>query len=189
MLPCWYTGVGSRRAPAEVLRRCTAIAVALERLGLSLRTGDAIGCDAAFGAGAGGRVIASSPGLIERENDSGTRVQVFKPTATIGWTVPSLRACLDYGEDLLHRPEAHRRLLLRNMRQVLGSQGKDPSRFLVYWTPEPHCVCIDRRKSEQTRNAGGTRYAVRRAHLSDVRCFHLSEVTDSQILAFAAALR
>ncbi len=189
MTPCWYTGIGSRRAPATVLRRCTALAVSLERLGLSLRTGDAIGCDAAFGSGAGGRVVASSRGLIERENDSGTRVQVFKPTETIGWTVPALRACLDYGEDLLHRQESHRQLLLRNMRQVLGPQDKDPSRFLVYWAPEPHCVCIDRRKSEQTRNAGGTRYAVRRAHLSDVPCFHLSERSDAEILAFAEAVR
>lgn len=182
----WYTGVGSRHAPTEIVRRCVALAIALQKLNMSLRTGDAIGCDAAFSVGAGGRVIGTSAGMVERESpactkdDRGTRVQIFKPTETIGWTVGALRACLDYSEDLSRRPELHRRLLLRNMRQVLGPRGEDPSNFLVYWSPEPNCVCIDRRKSD----GGGTRYAVRRAHLSGVPCFHLSEKTDDEILAF-----
>lgn len=181
--PRWYTGVGSRHAPAEIIRRSVALAIALQKLGLSLRTGDAIGCDTAFAVGSGGRVIRTSAGLIERETLTGTQVQIFKPTATIGWTVPALRACLDYSEDFMRRPESHRQLLLRNMRQVLGPKGNDPTNFLVYWSPAPHCVCIDRAKSD----GGGTRYAVRRAHLSAVPCFHLSEKTDDEILAFASA--
>lgn len=179
--PIWYTGVGSRRAPLAIVKRCTALAILLQKLGLSLRTGDAVGCDSAFRLGAGGAVRRATAGLIELEAPNGTLAHVFKPCDEIGWRLTALRACLDYGEDFARRPISHRQLLLRNMPQVVGKTGDDPSDFLIYWSPVSHAEMIDR----SVDRGGGTRYAVRRAHLSDVPCFHLSEKTDEQIARFA----
>lgn len=179
--PIWYTGVGSRRAPLAIVKRCTALAILLQKLGLSLRTGDAAGCDSAFRLGAGGAVRRASAGLVELEAPSGTLSHVFKPCDDIGWRLTALRACLDYGEDFARRPISHRQLILRDMPQVLGKTGDDPSAFLLYWSPVTHTAMIDRGDSR----GGGTRYAVRRAHLSDVPCLHLAEKTDEQIMRFA----
>lgn len=123
----------------------------------------------------------ATSGLTELAHASGTLAHVFKPCEEIGWRLTALRACLDYGEDFSRRPIAHRQLLLRNMSQVLGRFGDDPSDFLVYWSPIAHARMIDR----SDHDGGGTQYAVRRAHLSDVTCFHMAESTDEQIMRFA----
>jgi hypothetical protein len=50
-----YAGIGSRRAPAEILTVMTALASQLAERGYTLRSGHAAGSDQAFERGAGTR--------------------------------------------------------------------------------------------------------------------------------------
>lgn len=184
----WWTGIGSRRAPAAVLSRCTALAIAIKNIRLNLRTGDATGCDFAFLTGYGGKIERLIEGCQIRIGPEGQISHCFKPIERYsgkgGWRVPALRACMDYGDDLTQRPISHRQLFLRNMSQVLGADGNQPSKFLVYWTPVSQSETLDR----HCDTGGGSRYAVRRAFLSEIPCFHLAEKTDSEILEFARSV-
>ena len=50
----YYTGVGSRGTPEDVLKRMNKFARIMHKKGWTLRTGDADGADEAFMTGSGG---------------------------------------------------------------------------------------------------------------------------------------
>ena len=52
-MPRFYTGIGARRTPPEVLALMTRAAFALLKRGYVLRSGHAIGADSAFERGRG----------------------------------------------------------------------------------------------------------------------------------------
>lgn len=133
----WYTGVGSRETPRDVLDLFTALALALGREGWILRSGAAQGADSAFEAGA-----------WAAHRDGGPRPQVFLP-----WPGFEDRSA---DEVVLEQPSPHafdvaqahhpawdrlrrggRALHARNVHQVVGLFPIAPSlsTFLVCWTP------------------------------------------------------
>jgi hypothetical protein len=63
-MPRFYTGIGARRTPPEVLALMTRAAFALLKRGYVLRSGHAIGADSAFerGAGEGKQIFLPAPG-------------------------------------------------------------------------------------------------------------------------------
>ena len=63
-MPRFYTGIGARRTPPEVLALMTRAAFALLKRGYLLRSGHAIGADSAFerGAGEDKQIFLPAPG-------------------------------------------------------------------------------------------------------------------------------
>ncbi len=154
----FYTGVGSRRTPDAVLDQMTEMAQWFAALGLTLRSGRALGADSAFedGAGDDSHIYTGWP--------DGQRVRLSRP---------SLNA---YSMVRLIHPAWHklsngaRALHARNCHQVLGDDLKTPSEFLVCWTPDG---CED--ESSRTRDTGGTATAIVLAYRNQIPVFNLQK--------------
>jgi hypothetical protein len=113
----FYTGVGSRSTPSNILEVMTQLAKKLALDGWILRSGGAVGADRAFEDGAisvgGGRMIYYPRDANEESIDMASKIH------------PAWHKCSDYVK----------RLHARNCFQVLGGDLKTPSSFLVCWTP------------------------------------------------------
>lgn len=114
-MPRYYTGVGSRETPQEILSIMTRIARCLKDRGYILRSGGAIGADSAFAAGADGAVEVWRP---EHATDLAQEI-ASKYHPVWGRLNPYVRK--------LHG---------RNVFQVLGYDLSTPSEFLICWTPD-----------------------------------------------------
>ena len=151
-----YTGVGSRSTPDDVLELMTALAVDLRAIGYTLRSGGAEGADTAFGAGAKHQAHIFLPwanfGTVEPGALAITFAQAIDPDVTA-----IARGVHPAWNNLTDGP---RKLHARNVRQVLGVSLKEPSDFLLCWTPEG-------------RDLGGTATAIRLAHQRAVPVYNL----------------
>lgn len=114
----YWTGIGSRQAPQDILDQCTLIAGLLERLGMTLRSGGAIGCDQAFERG------VENPLLKEILRPKHSTTEAEKRAALIH---PRWDLCDEYA----------RRLHGRNVQLVLGNNLDSHSSLLVCWTLSP----------------------------------------------------
>jgi hypothetical protein len=153
-----YAGVGSRETPEDVLVLMTSIARRLDALGWRLRTGGAGGADSAFEEG------------VEREN-----VDLFLPWRSFNgrtsrFQMPT-REALDIAAK--HHPgwrrlsDAGKRLIARNVHQILGENCDAPAAFVVCWTP-------DGATTKTTARTGGTGQAIRVANAHGVPVFNLA---------------
>ena len=128
----FYSGIGARRTPPEVLRLMTRAAFALLKRGYVLRSGHAIGADTAF------------------ERGAGQAAQIFLPAP--GWrgSASTFHAAA-LGEGIWGRAReiaaAHhpafatisrfvQDLHTRNVFQVLGPALESPSEFVLCWTAD-----------------------------------------------------
>ncbi len=130
----YYTGVGSRETPTEILALMQVIAIKMAHLGFTLRSGGAKGADTAF------------------EQGAGTLKQIFyaKDCTPAAMAIaqqfhPAWNRCSDFA----------RRLHGRNAFQVLGPNLNESSSYCICWTQDG-CV------SHATRsiNTGGTGTAI-----------------------------
>lgn len=152
----YYSGIGARATPPEVLSLMTRAAFALTKRGYVLRSGHAIGADSAF------------------ERGAGRDAQIFLPAA--GWrgSASSFHAEA-LGADLWYRARdiaaAHhpafaglsafvQALHTRNVFQVLGPLLDSPSEFVLCWTADGEA-------------SGGTGQALRIAATYGVPIFNL----------------
>ena len=149
----FYTGVGSRSAPTDVLKYITKLAERLESIGFILRTGDATGCDSAFIDGATNYESYSA-------NDAKGDNLAFEMAKSLH---PNWNACSPYVK-LLHA---------RNCYQVLGHDLSNPvkSDFLICWTPNGSQTELDLKK--YGKDEGGTGMAIRLACRNDIPVFNL----------------
>jgi hypothetical protein len=142
-----YTGVGSRVTPARELALMTEFARLMAARGWTLRTGGADGADRAFMNG----MLLWWPAPYELY----LPWPDFNAQAPPTLTEPTQRA-LQIAEELLpwwgQLSDATRRLMGRNVHQVLGADCETPSRMLVCWTPYP--------TTDEARH-GGTGMALR----------------------------
>lgn len=113
----FYTGVGSRSTPEDIMYIIGKLAKKLANNGWIVRSGGAIGADRAFEAGAisvgGGRMIYYPQDANAASMDMASKVH------------PAWNKCSDYVK----------KLHARNCFQVLGIDLNTPSSFLVCWTP------------------------------------------------------
>lgn len=121
----YYTGIGSRQTPPEILAKMTDIAKAKAALGIILRSGGADGADLAFEAGAGKlkEIWLPWPGFNGSDSDSPLPSQAAVDMASR--IHPNWAAC-KRGARLLHA---------RNCHQVLGANLMTPSEQVICWTP------------------------------------------------------
>ena len=144
----FYTGIGSRSAPANILGLMHKIAVRLLDLNFTLRSGGASGSDSAFESGAG------------------TDKQIFlaKHSTPAAMAIaaehhPAWDRCSEYA----------RKLHARNVFQILGSDLSSPSKFVICWTPDG---CYNH--ATRSIRTGGTGTAISIAANYGVPVFNLA---------------
>ena len=144
----FYTGVGSRNTPKNIIELMTAIAKKFEDNGFTLRSGGALGADQAFEAG------TTQAAIYKAEHATPAAMEIaaqFHPV----W-----HKCSEYA----------RKLHGRNAFQVLGGKLNNPSNFLICWTQDG-CVT----HADRTIKTGGTGTAISIANHYNVPVFNLSK--------------
>lgn len=142
-----YAGIGSRETPSEILFLIGQIAHSLAKKGWVLRSGGAPGADTYFESGcdsANGEKEIYLPWKGFEKNPSKYIVQDW--TMEIAAKYHPAWAGLSQGMKKLHS---------RNVHQILGFEGNDPSAFVVCWTPDG-CETHEDRRSK----TGGTGQAI-----------------------------
>lgn len=154
----YYTGIGSRNAPRDVLDTLYKIARFFRKHKWILRSGGARGCDTSAERGAEGlseifipyRAFSRNPRHIVPNRDRALHKKAW-------------RLVERYHPEAARLNQIVRMLHCRNMFQVLGRDLETPSRFVVYWAPE----------SESGVVQGGTRMAVYCARAHGIPTFNI----------------
>lgn len=149
-IPRMYTGVGSRKIPAEAYTTLLDYAMELNLIGFSCRTGDAAGADQAFREGTVEPIVYSPKHLLKKpEHWAYEEVKKHMPSDRYGFDNWSAFV---------------KALLARNMMQVLGDCGTIPSEFLLCWAPS---------NDYSDSSSGGTGYAIRCALAHNIPVYNL----------------
>lgn len=123
----YYTGIGSRQTPPDILKIMTRIAENLELSGLILRSGGADGADSAFEAG------------VSEEDHK----EIYLPwkgfngskSSRYGVTQDALIMARHYHPAWHRCSNTARKFHARNCYQILGRDLHTPSKFVLCWTP------------------------------------------------------
>jgi hypothetical protein len=132
----FYTGVGSRKTPADILNIMQKLAVKLCTDGWVLRSGGATGADSAFEKG----VIIEGRMQIYHANMATSAAMEIASKFHPAWN-----RCSSFV----------RKLHGRNAFQVLGEKLNSPSKFLICWTEDG---CLSHRN--RSFSTGGTGTAI-----------------------------
>ena len=145
----YYAGIGSRKTPKEVLLKMKEFSRILSDKGFILRSGGASGADKAFESG------ITDLSLKE----------IFYANDALPWAfdevkkyVPSDRKNFDTWKPYT------KKLLARNMMQVLGSDGSSPVEFILCWSPSLNYL---------DSSSGGTAWALRCGLSYNIPIFNL----------------
>lgn len=176
----YYTGVGARATPKDVLEKMRVYAVVFAKLGYTLRSGAADGADTAFEIGA--------------ESQNGNR-EIYLPWREFnGSDSPHFnisQKALEIAGDIYgdrarwNRTKSSVKCLMsRNIYQVLGLTLDTPSSFVVCWTPDGVIT-----HTERTRSTGGTGQAIACASLNQIPVFNLkNNGEEERLLDFIGGL-
>ncbi len=161
----YYTGIGSRSTPPDTLGLMTMIAIELARQGRVLRSGGAVGADTCFEAGCyigggGFEIFYPDHYEIPHPNDNGK-----KPILYVGYDAPNI---VSQARNIAkaHHPRweflnpAVQKLMIRNVFVVLGITMREPSKFVLCWTPDG-------------KDSGGTGHTIRVARSYDIPVYNL----------------
>ena len=158
----YYTGVGSRSAPSEIMSLMTSVASKLEQLDYSLRSGAADGADTAFESGVSNpmnkQIFIAWNGFSNRyDSEEGVfnvKGQAVVQAEEIASSIHPAWEKLSRGAKGLHT---------RNIFQCLGPTLNVPSKFLIcYAEVDKHGTPV-----------GGTRTAWECAKQNNIPCFNL----------------
>ncbi len=163
----FYTGVGSRETPVDVLSLMTVVARRLSELNVILRSGGAPGADQAFQLGCNGKAEIFLPWFSFESN--------FQKAWPVSYKLngPTMEAKILAQHSLLHPnwyrlSQASQKLHARNCHQVLGLDLKTPSLFVLCYTQDGA-----EKESECTRETGGTSTAIRLADRRGISCYNM----------------
>ncbi len=156
----YYTGIGSRETPEEVMGAMTEIARKLSGKGYTLRSGGATGADTAFENGAKYKQIFLPWSPFNSRHEDG-----------IDYIVPPLN--LEMVQEFHPNPDRLKggalKLMSRNSYQVLGPALDSPVNFVICWTKDG-------------KASGGTGQACRVAMEYDIPVYNLKNVSDREQL-------
>jgi hypothetical protein len=152
----YYTGVGARDTPDDILKLMKSIAIFLKSLDFILRSGGAKGADSGFESGAG------------------DQKEIFYAKDA---TQESINLAARYHPVFNKLPEYVQKLHGRNSFQVLGKDLKTPSNFLICWTK-------DGCKNHKTRcsKTGGTGTAISIASENNIGIYNLANQKDRNLI-------
>lgn len=114
----YYTGVGSRETPSDILIIIQSLASYLAKQNYILRSGGAIAADTAFEKGCD--LVQGKKEIFYASDATSETLRLAKQIH------PAWHRCNDYSKNL-HA---------RNCFQVLGRDLKTPSEFLICWTTD-----------------------------------------------------
>jgi len=157
--PKYYTGVGSRKTPKEILDLMYKIAAKAALCGYTLRSGGAEGADKAFEQGCDS--VKGSKNIYYAKDATDIAISIaarYHPA----WNNCSLFA---------------KRLHGRNSFQILGDTLDTPSYNLVCWTPDG-CINHDNRNI----TTGGTGTAISIAYHYNVPIYNLYHKTHRNVM-------
>lgn len=177
----WYTGVGSRETPNEILKLMESVGYALASQGWTLRSGGAKGADQAFENGmfrfAGydqpyswtpAEIYLPWAGYEDHHRDTHGGLNVLPSAITLDderiaegmamATHPAWEAC----------KQGAKKMHTRNVFQVLGKTLDHPSKMLIAWT----------RLDKHGNPKGGTATAINLANEHGVKTFNLNKPED-----------
>ncbi len=180
----YYTGVGARDVPPEVARTMTLYGAVFAELGYTLRSGGATGSDTAFEIGCDNRQGKKEIYLPWKGyNDNPSELWGI-PDTDAGRAAVALAADL-YGQERWSRvSHGVRKLMTRNIFQVMSQNLDTLSDFVVCWTPDGV-----RTAEERTRKTGGTGQAIACASQYDIPVFNLrNEGEVDRLLDFVGKL-
>lgn len=156
----YYTGIGSRETPNDILDRMTRLGSWFSELDWVLRSGGAEGADRAFerGVRVGKQCDTYIPwkGFAKHSDNPmiGSEFDTWEEAQELASTIhPAWERC-SRGAKALHA---------RNVYQVLGSDLKTPSKFVVYYAKE----------TKTGEVSGGTRTAVMLARQHNIPCVNM----------------
>ena len=163
----YYTGVGSRNTPNDVLTLMGHIARKMSAFNFGQRTGDADGADKAFRDAAYEANVFTPNWLDPMNTDWEPPIpEVYRAAdctpqamAIAAQFHPAWHKCSDYV----------RKLHGRNAFQILGLSLNDPSKYCICWTPDG-CISHATRKYQ----TGGTGTAISIADAYNVPVVNLA---------------
>lgn len=176
-----YAGIGSRRAPKDVLRLAVLIGEHLALKQWTLDSGGADGMDKSFEWGcdlAGGRKRVYLPSesfngsYVDGREVLGPPLRGAYTVAEAVWNPYAERSGLPQWDAL--KPFT-RKLLARNAHQMLGPNLNERAMFVICWTPDGAEAYAD--TSPET---GGTGAAIRLATYAKVPVYNLARDTSRQ---------
>lgn len=171
LIDLFYAGIGSRDTPPEVMAKMKKIATILERLGFILRSGGAVGADAAFESGVLNKnnmnIYLPFTSFNERRHNGINYIYVEDFSK-------------DYDEahkSLIHHPigfklkGSARKMMIRNYFQVCGLLGQSNSKFIICWTKGgANGISV-----KTTWDDGGTAQAIRIASSINIPVYNLKD--------------
>ena len=163
----YYTGIGARKTPDEILILMNDIANELSRTGYTLRSGGADGADAAFEDGCD---------YVDGKKEIYLPWKGFNDNSSELYHIPAEAyeiAEKIYGARWRNIGVPVRQLMTRNILQVSGETLDKPSDFVVCWSPDG-CTTKDTR----TNRTGGTGQAIAYADSVSVPVFNLKNKND-----------
>lgn len=170
----FYTGIGSRETPERYLKIMTDLAVCLERKGWTLRSGGSWGADEAFQKGVTdySNIFLPNENFRKGEGIKGVCITDIELIRTAMYTVSKYNLHENW-HDLINSKGGMPALKLhtRNVFQILGSDLRNPTKFVVCYTKDG-ATSLD----DISNNTGGTRTALRLACHFNVPIFNLALV-------------
>lgn len=168
----FYTGIGSRETPERYLKIMTELASCLERTGWTLRSGGSWGADEAFQKGVTdySNIFLPNPNFRKGEGIKGVCVEDIELIRTAMYNVSKYNLHENW-DNLINSKGGMTALKLhtRNVFQILGSDLKSPTKFVVCYTKDGATNLDD-----ISKNTGGTRTALRLACHFNVPIFNLA---------------
>lgn len=177
----WYTGVGSRETPSDILVMMESVGFALASQGWTLRSGGAIGADKAFEDGMFRYAGLDAP-------YAWTPAEIYLPWSGYEGHYRNTHGNLNILPSDIHfetesiaegmamavHPawdackQGAKKMHTRNVFQVLGKTLDQPSKMLIAWT----------RLDKHGNAKGGTATAIALAQANDVEVFNLNKPND-----------
>lgn len=154
----YYTGIGSRQTPNNVLRFMTQLARFFDKYGFILRSGGAPGADSAFESGSTNKEIYL-PWKNFNNNDSHL-YQIGSEAANIARR---------FHPNWFSLKDSVKKLHTRNVYQVLGKSLDKPSDLVICWTSDG-------------KASGGTGQAIRIAKYYEIPVYNLNNEEEKRDL-------
>jgi len=176
----YYTGIGSRTTPVDILHIMSKLAIGLAKDGWVLRSGGANGADTAFEQGCdfekGSKEI-----FLPWKNFNNNPSPFYTPY------IEARNIAEKYHPNFKYLKEPVKLLHTRNVHQILGHNlfGSPISKFVVCWTTDG---CEDGTKT--TKKTGGSGQALRIATAYNVPIFNLkNDDSLNKVVEFVSQLK
>jgi hypothetical protein len=173
----YYTGIGSRKTPLNILIMMAKISNILEKKGYTLRSGSAVGADSAFELGlesphTSGDIYIPYLGFDKKMGKNNNKIKYIVPFFNKDLYFEANTMIM---KDDLHKKWQYMKqdyvwkLHNRNVFQILGNDLKTPAKFVICYTSDG-AIDYD---STDTGSTGGTGTAINLASKKNISVFNL----------------